>query len=104
MSHEALKAQLEDRLQALQGRLASIKRDVVQPHSGDSAEQAQERENDEVLDAIGHETAQSIHVIQAALQRISDGSYGYCDACGEPISEGRLAAVPEATQCVKCAA
>ena len=97
MSHEALKAELEQKLTELQSRLASIKKDVTQSHSGDSAEQAQERENDEVVDAIGNETAQSIRVIQAALSRIEDGSYGLCDNCGKEIGEARLAAVPEAS-------
>jgi RNA polymerase-binding transcription factor DksA len=103
MTTDDLKAQLEQRLAALQQRLASIKRDVTQSHSGDSAEQAQERENDEVVDAIGNETAQSIRDLQAALLRIDDGTYGSCADCGEPISDGRLAAIPEATLCVKCA-
>ena len=103
MSYDSIKVELENRLQAMQQRLSSIKRDVTQSHSGDSAEQAQERENDEVVDAIGNETAQSIRVIQAALNRIEDGSYGICDSCGKDIGEGRLAAVPEATRCVTCA-
>ena len=63
MAHEQLKTQLEERLAAMQARLTSIKRDVTQEHSGDSAEQAQERENDEVVDAIGNETRQSLHAI-----------------------------------------
>ena len=103
MAYETLKLELEQRLAALQARLASIKQDVTQAHSGDSAEQAQERENDEVVDAIGNETAQSIRVIQAALERIEDGSYGLCGNCGESIAEGRLSAVPEATRCGNCA-
>ena len=103
MAHQALKVELEQRLAELQSRLANIKKDVTRSHSGDSAEQAQERENDEVVDAIGNETAQSIRVIQAALERIEDGSYGLCGSCGESIAEGRLSAVPEATLCVNCA-
>jgi len=103
MAYEALKAELQQKLAELQSRLANIKKDVTQSHSGDSAEQAQERENDEVVDAIGNETAQSIRVIQAALSRIDDGSYGFCDTCGKDIGEARLAAVPEATRCVDCA-
>ncbi|HBG99310.1 MAG: RNA polymerase-binding protein DksA [Rhodobacteraceae bacterium] len=35
--------------------------------------------------------------IDAALRRIDDGSYGYCDATGEPISLKRLDARPIAT-------
>jgi len=103
MSYEALKTELEGRLADLQARLANIKKDVTQAHSGDSAEQAQERENDEVVDAIGNETAQSIRVIQSALERISEGTYGACESCGEDIGQARLNAVPEATRCVNCA-
>lgn len=103
MAHEELKVALEERLATMLARLSSIKKDVTQSHSGDSAEQAQERENDEVVDAIGNETALSIREIQAALDRIADGSYGECERCGEEISEGRLQAIPEATRCVNCA-
>lgn len=103
MAHEALKAELEQRLAEMQARLANIKKDVTKGYSGDSAEQAQERENDEVVDAIGNEARQSLHDIQVALDRIADGTYGECEACGEAISEGRLKAIPEATRCVNCA-
>lgn len=103
MAHEAQKLELEQRLADLQARLASIKRDVTRGHSGDSAEQAQERENDEVVDAIGNETTQSIRGIQAALERIEAGTYGLCASCGEEIGAARLQVVPEATRCVNCA-
>ena len=103
MAYEELKQELQERLVVLQGRLDSIKKDVTQAHSVDSAEQAQERENDEVVDAIGNETAASIRIIQAALERIEDGTYGSCEDCGEDIGAARLKAVPEATRCVACA-
>ena len=38
-----------------------------------------------------------INKIDAALQRIEDGSYGYCDETGDPISVKRLEARPVAT-------
>jgi DnaK suppressor protein len=38
-----------------------------------------------------------INKIEAALQRIEDGSYGYCDETGDPISIKRLEARPVAT-------
>jgi DnaK suppressor protein len=38
-----------------------------------------------------------ISKIEAALQRISDGEYGYCQVTGEPISLARLRARPIAT-------
>lgn len=103
MSHHAIKHQLEERLAALRVRLASLKSDVIQPHSDDSSERAQERENDEVVDAIGNETTASIRAIQAALERLENGTYGTCGGCGEAIGEPRLKAMPEATRCLNCA-
>ena len=104
MAYESLKSQLEQRLVDMQSRLANIKKDVTKAHSGDSAEQAQERENDEVVEAIGNETRQAIRNLQAALSRIDEESYGVCEGCKEAISEDRLAAIPEATRCVACSA
>ena len=98
-----MKKELEEKRALMQARLASIKRDVTQEHSGDSAEQAQERENDEVVDAIGNETRQSLHDIQGALDKIAEGTYGECEKCGEEIAPARLKAIPEAALCVNCA-
>ncbi|TGD74233.1 TraR/DksA family transcriptional regulator [Mangrovimicrobium sediminis] len=102
-AYEELREALVARRDAMHSRLASIKRDVTREHSGDSAEQAQERENDEVVDAIGNETRQSLHAIQVALDKIEAGTYGECETCGEDIGVGRLRALPEATRCVNCA-
>jgi DnaK suppressor protein len=38
-----------------------------------------------------------ISKIDAALQRIDDGTYGFCEETGEPISLKRLEARPIAT-------
>ena len=40
--------------------------------------------------------------IDAALERIQDGSYGYCEETDEPISLKRLEARPTATLCIDC--
>ncbi len=40
--------------------------------------------------------------IEAALQRIEDGTYGICVNCGQEIAEERLAAIPWATHCIDC--
>jgi DnaK suppressor protein len=42
-----------------------------------------------------------ISKIDAALRRIEDGSYGYCEETGEPIGVGRLDARPIATLSVE---
>ena len=42
-----------------------------------------------------------ISKIEAAIKRIEDGSYGYCEDTGEPIGLGRLEARPTATLSVE---
>lgn len=41
--------------------------------------------------------------VNAALERIEEGTYGTCEVCGTKIPKGRLQAIPYATMCVKCA-
>lgn len=40
--------------------------------------------------------------IEEALRRLANGSYGFCEDCGEPIDEGRLRVAPFAPCCVDC--
>ena len=41
--------------------------------------------------------------IDAAVERLRDGTYGVCDTCGESIARARLAAQPAARRCIACA-
>jgi RNA polymerase-binding transcription factor DksA len=41
--------------------------------------------------------------IEAAIERIEDGSYGRCTTCGEQIPKNQLDAIPYAADCMKCA-
>lgn len=43
-----------------------------------------------------------LNAIDAALTRIDDGTYGICSACGQPVGEERLEALPWTTQCIDC--
>ena len=43
-----------------------------------------------------------LKVVQEALRRIDEGSYGICEDCGEEIPVGRLTAMPFALRCVEC--
>lgn len=45
---------------------------------------------------------QTVRQIDEALQRISEGTYGVCENCDEPISEKRLQALPWALLCRNC--
>lgn len=40
--------------------------------------------------------------IDTALERLANGTYGVCRACGKPISEGQLEARPARERCVAC--
>lgn len=41
--------------------------------------------------------------LTAALARISEGEYGYCEDCGDDIALGRLDLDPAAVKCIQCA-
>lgn len=40
--------------------------------------------------------------LDAALQRLDEGTYGLCEDCLQPINEKRLEAVPFAIRCIDC--
>lgn len=40
--------------------------------------------------------------VEAALDKVAQGTYGVCEKCGRPVGEERLEALPWATHCVDC--
>ena len=66
-------------------------------HLGDTATALHDRELDK---GIEEGAKQTLADIDAALQRIEDGTYGTCEVCGEPISPDRLAAIPWTRLCI----
>lgn len=55
-------------------------------------------ETDRALELRTHDRARKLlSKIEQALRKIDDGSYGYCEVTGEPISLKRLEARPVAT-------
>ncbi len=44
-----------------------------------------------------------LQALEAALRRAGTDEFGWCEACGEPIPEGRLEIDPCALRCVACA-
>lgn len=66
----------------------------VDKHVFDPAEIAQEESEHDVILAELHAEADRLREIDAALQRLREGTYGICEATGEPISAARLRAIP----------
>jgi len=40
--------------------------------------------------------------VEHALHKFEDGTYGFCDSCGQPIDPARLEALPQASLCLRC--
>lgn len=68
-------------------------------HLADTATETVEREIGNTLELHDERL---LGAIDAALERIEDGTYGKCVNCGAQIPEERLEAMPWATLCIEC--
>ena len=96
--------QIETRIAELTGQIKKISDDLDQPLPAHLEDQAIDLEDDEVLERLGQANQQELRLLNDALGRIADGTYGICAKCGENISQARLDAVPYALICRDCAA
>jgi DnaK suppressor protein len=53
---------------------------------------------------VGESLERGLDRTERALTKLAEGTYGICDACGAPISPGRLKAMPDGVLCLKCSA
>ena len=93
-----------ERLSALErewsGIIESASAGADDEHDPEGATLAFERQH---IAALLSQVRQRVAEIDAALVRLSDGSYGRCASCGRPIGAARLAARPVTTTCIGCA-
>lgn len=68
----------------------------------DMADDAANTYTRQMLLGMSERERRNLREIDAALDRIDEGSYGICEECQEPIGEARLKALPYATLCVDC--
>ena len=94
---------LKARRAEIAGELSEIEQALDAPMPKDWEDRASERQGDEVLESLGHVEMAELKRIDAALARIDAGTYGICLKCDEPISDERLAVVPDAALCKSCA-
>lgn len=102
MDLEAIRRDLEQRLEKLTGRLGQIDSELRSPGPADSEDRASESENLEVLERLSVAERDELQAIRRALGRIREGSYGRCSSCGRDIARERLDALPYTTLCVSC--
>ncbi|HIE60007.1 MAG TPA: TraR/DksA family transcriptional regulator [Hydrogenothermaceae bacterium] len=57
--------------------------------------------NELILSELEDVEVKILREIDKALEKISKGTYGYCEICGNPIEEKRLEAIPWTTLCIK---
>ncbi|MBT2595081.1 TraR/DksA family transcriptional regulator [Arthrobacter sp. ISL-72] len=50
--------------------------------------------------ALMQQSSATLAQVEAAMARIAEGRYGYCEVCGAPIAEGRLEARPWTPYCI----
>ena len=67
-------------------------------HQADVGTETFEREKDlSILERVEAE----LNDVEHALSRVNEGSYGTCEACGKPIGDDRLEAMPAARFCAR---
>ncbi len=104
--YERIRRKLLSKRGEIEGRLSKIDQDILHTNgapSPDSGEQAIERENDDVLEALGGIARSELEQINIALARIEQNEYGNCTVCKKAISAERLEAIPFTNNCIDCA-
>ena len=95
--------------------LTTRRQAIARLRTGHTADDEQLRQSDdvrdrptsngvaEVLTRLSDREARELKAIDAALDRITSGTWGTCVTCGKAIAKDRLASIPEAATCVGCA-
>ncbi len=55
------------------------------------------------VEALAAKLRDTLGEVEQALHKLSDGSYGTCEGCGERIDPVRLEAMPATRFCINCA-
>jgi DnaK suppressor protein len=106
---KGLETQLRERQRVLVDEIAVKRHDTASASTeevmggvGDPGDESVARmQTDLSIEEAGRD-AEELAAVDAALGRIADGSYGYCDDCGLEIDYRRLQAQPSAMRCLEC--
>jgi len=70
-------------------------------NAASDAEASEESSHDRFAALIA-QLKQQLSDIEAALSRVTRGTYGFCSKCGEMIDTDRLSILPTAILCLSC--
>lgn len=101
---KACREKLEEERAALQQRVQSEENRLRVPAetSPDRLDLAQDYTSRARSSARLSLAQRELEQIEAALQRMDDGTYGQCAQCGNAINPERLEVLPQAWLCVAC--
>jgi DnaK suppressor protein len=102
---EVFKKRLEDRqreLRHIMNRTAQDGRDADLESAQDIADRAANSYNKEFLFSQSNNERQLLQMVDGALVRMREGTFGQCISCGEEINSKRLEAVPWTRHCIAC--
>src|SRR3954469_20631430 len=104
-----LKLMLEDRrreiLNEVQGKIRDQREEGTWGKANevlDAGESSEVDIQEDIEFALIQMKAETLTKINEALNRLDEGTYGYCSDCGGEISEKRLRALPFAVRCKEC--
>jgi DnaK suppressor protein len=86
---------------ALAGDLSGLKK-VEGQSGGDVIDAALDSAQDEITSQLAEAESRELASIESALERMREGTYGKCEACGAAIPLARLQALPYAVLCIHC--
>lgn len=94
---------------ALRDSLVRDVADIVAASKGSNADDEHDPEGSTIafersqVVSLLAQTRRRLDDVDAALERLADGTYGTCRSCGSDIPAARLEARPVARTCVSCA-
>jgi DnaK suppressor protein len=77
---------------------------IAEERESELEEHAQEEQSARCLVRLDDRTLFAVNEIDAALERINKGTYGFCESCRKTIAVARLHALPATRFCRPCAA
>jgi DnaK suppressor protein len=102
---EQFKKRLETRQQELRRMVTRTEQDgrtADDEATQDIADRAASSYNKEFLFHQSNNDRQLLNMVETALDRIREGSFGECISCGKEINAKRLEAVPWTRHCIEC--